>query len=456
MRLDTSLMFRDALDGVHGLDPAVAATLAARFPAVQAEVRERRAAGGYGFMGLGQQQAVAAAIETWAAERRGRYAHLLILGIGGSALGAKAMLSALKPAAWNEWGPDGRDGWPTLTVLDNVDPYTVLGALDRLDPRKTLVNVISKSGGTAETLAQYLIVREWLDRALGATAKDHIVVTTDPEKGPLRALVREEGLASFEVPSAVGGRFSVLTAVGLVPAALLGIDLTELLGGAQDALDEAESDDLATNPAARWAALQWQAQASRAANIHVLMPYSDRLREFAEWYRQLWAESLGKRLDRHGAEVFRGPTPVGAVGATDQHSQVQLFMEGPFDKTITFVRVGDTRDLLKIPDGGTMIDDRSSMIDDAGAFGKAVGYLRGQTLGKLLDEEFLATREALRSQGRMSATIEMDSLDTRAFGRLVMFFQLATGYAGVWYGIDPFDQPGVELGKVLTNKAMGK
>ena len=147
MRLDTSLMFRDALDGVHGLDPAVATTLAARFPAVQAEVRQRRAAGEYGFMGLGQQQAVAAAIETWAAERRGRYAHLLILGIGGSALGAKAMLSALKPAAWNEWGPDGRDGWPTLTVLDNVDPYTVLGALDRLDPRKTLVNVISKSGG---------------------------------------------------------------------------------------------------------------------------------------------------------------------------------------------------------------------------------------------------------------------------------------------------------------------
>ena len=161
-------------------------------------------------------------------------------------------------------------------------------------------------------------------------------------------------------------------------------------------------------------------------------------------------------FDRNGAEVFRGPTPIGAVGATDQHSQVQLFMEGPFDKTITFVRVGDTRDLLKIPGGESMIDDRSSMIDDASAFGKAVGYLRGQTLGKLLDEEFLATREALRSQGRMNATIEIDTLDTRAFGRLVMFFQLATGYAGIWYGIDPFDQPGVELGKVLTNTAMGE
>jgi glucose-6-phosphate isomerase len=451
MLLDTALMFRDALDGVHGLDPALDATLAARFPAVQAEVRQRRSAGEYGFMGLGQQAEVVASIERWAAERRGRYAHLLILGIGGSALGAKAMLSALKPAAWNEWGADRRDGWPTLTILDNVDPYTVLATLDRLDPRQTLVNVISKSGGTAETLAQYLIVREWLERAVGEAAVDHLVITTDPEKGALRALVREEGIASFEVPPAVGGRFSVLTAVGLLPAALLGIDLTELLGGAQEAVDEAEQAELARNPAARWAALQWQAQASRAANVHVLMPYSDRLRDFAEWYRQLWAESLGKRLDRNGEEVFRGPTPVGAVGATDQHSQVQLFMEGPFDKTVTFVRIHETRGMLEIP----RREARSEKREASGLQG-AVGYLRGQTLGRLLDEELLATREALRSQGRMSATIELDTLDARAFGRLVMFFQLATGYAGIWYGVDPFDQPGVELGKVLTNAAMGK
>ncbi|MDX2263080.1 MAG: glucose-6-phosphate isomerase [Gemmatimonadales bacterium] len=451
MLLDTSLMFRDALDGLHGLDPALHGTLATRFAEVQAEVRRRRAEGGYAFMGLGQQPAVVAAIETWAAERRGRYAHLLILGIGGSALGAKAMLSATKPAAWNEWGADRRDGWPTLTILDNVDPYTVMATLDRLDPRQTLVNVISKSGGTAETLAQYLIVREWLERAVGEAAVDHLVITTDPEKGALRALAREEGIASFEVPPAVGGRFSVLTAVGLLPAALLGIDLTELLAGAQEAVEEAEHDDLARNPAARWAALQWQAQASRAANVHVLMPYSDRLRDFAEWYRQLWAESLGKRLDRSGAEVFRGPTPVGAVGATDQHSQVQLFMEGPFDKTLTFVRVRDTVGMLRIPDREARSEKREASTTE-----EALGYLRGQTLGKLLDEEFVATREALRSQGRMSSTIELDTLDTRAFGRLIMFFQLATGYGGIWYGVDPFDQPGVELGKVLTNAAMGK
>lgn len=442
VRLDDTLMFRDALDGVHGLDASVRGELATRFGEVHDEVGRRRSAGEYGFLGLGLQDDLAHQIEAWAGRVRDRFDHLVVLGIGGSALGAKAILSALKGAAWNEWSADRRDGLPTLTVLENVDPVTVLGALDRLDPRRTLVNVISKSGGTAETLAQYLVVRDWLEQALGPASREHLVITTDPVKGALRALAASDGITAFDVPPEVGGRFSVLTAVGLVPAALLGVDIVELLAGAQDAIDESASRDLALNPAARWAALQWQAHATRAANVHVLMPYSDRLREFAEWYRQLWAESLGKRVDRHGTEVFRGPTPVGAVGATDQHSQVQLFIEGPFDKTITFVRILDTIDMLPIP-------------ERSGA-GPEMSYLSGKTLGALLDAEFLATREALRSQGRMSSTLEIDTLDARTLGRLFMFFQLATGYAGIWYDVDPFDQPGVELGKILTFRAMGR
>jgi glucose-6-phosphate isomerase len=443
LRLDDSLMFRDKLDGVHGLDPAVAAELTARFPEVQAEVRRRREHSEYGFLKLGKQDQTLQAIEQWALTQRKRFDHLLVLGIGGSALGAKALLGALRPAAWNEWPLERRDGWPTLTVLENVDPVSVQEALDRYDPRRTIVNVISKSGGTAETLAQYLVIREWLEKAVGVeAARGHFVFTTDPAKGALRTLVQEEGLTAFEVPPDVGGRFSVLTAVGLVPAALLGMSLTELLAGAQEAVDEAESNTFAANPAARWAALQWQAQATRAANIHVMMPYSDRLREFAEWYRQLWAESLGKRLDRAGHDAFRGPTPVATVGATDQHSQVQLFMEGPFDKTITFIRVLDTVDMLRIP-------------TRAGS-GPELSYLQGKTMGALLDAEFKATREALRSQGRMSMTLEVDTVDARHLGRLMMFLKIATGYAGVFYDVDPFNQPGVELGKVLTFKAMGR
>ncbi|MEP6591239.1 MAG: glucose-6-phosphate isomerase [Gemmatimonadota bacterium] len=452
LHLDDALMTREALDGVHGLDPAVRASLAARFPDVQAEVRRRRAGGDYGFLALGQQAALVSELEQWSAEQRRRFDHILLLGIGGSALGPKALLNALKPPAWNEESLSRRDGWPSLTVLENVDPVSVTAALDRLDPRRTIVNVISKSGGTAETLSQYLIVRRWLDRAVGEeAARGHLVITTDPEKGALRTIARAEGIRAFEVPPDVGGRFSVLTPVGLVPAALLGINLAELLAGAQESVEEAESDSLAGNPAARWAALQHQAQATRAANVHVLMPYSDRLRELAEWYRQLWAESLGKRVDRAGRVVHRGATPVGAVGATDQHSQVQLFIEGPYDKTITFIRVRDTVEMLEIPQR----DEKGERREEAGIESQ-LGYLRGQTLGKLLDEEFLATREALRSQGRMSSTLEIDTVDARHVGRLLMFFQIATGYAGIYYDVDPFNQPGVELGKKLTFKAMGK
>jgi glucose-6-phosphate isomerase len=439
LRLDDRLMFRDALDQVHGLDPRLRETLGERF----AEVAKSVAAGGSGFQSLGRQPALVDRLVKWSATTRGRFDHVLVLGIGGSALGAKALLNALKPPAWNERDSAGRNGVPTLTVLENVDPVTIAATLGRLDPRRTIVNVISKSGGTAETLAQYLVVRAWLEAALGdGGARKQLVITTDPEKGALRAIARAEDIAAFDVPPDVGGRFSVLSAVGLVPAALLEMDIGALVAGAQAAVEHAQATDLAANDAARYAALQWQAQATRAANVHVVMPYSDRLKDFAEWYRQLWAESLGKKLDRAGREVFRGPTPVGAVGATDQHSQVQLFIEGPFDKTITFIRVLDTVALLPIPGRANLAPE--------------LAYLPGKSIGALLDAELNATREALRAQGRMSCTIEIETVDAYHLGELMMFYQLATAFAGVWYDVDPFDQPGVELGKVLTFKAMGR
>jgi glucose-6-phosphate isomerase len=230
------------------------------------------------------------------------------------------------------------------------------------------------------------------------------------------------------------------------------------VAGAADAVRAAEAEGLEENPAALWAALQWQAQHARAANIHVLMPYSDRLRDLGEWFRQLWAESLGKRVDRGGQEVFRGPTPVMAVGATDQHSQVQLFMEGPFDKTITFIRILETIELLAIPGEGEKgrkgeVQSSSPLLPVSRSPEHEFSYLMGHTLGELLDAEFVATREALRSAGRMSSTIEMDAVTPRSVAHLLMFFQCATGFAGAWYGVNPFDQPGVEAGKRLTRDA---
>jgi glucose-6-phosphate isomerase len=440
MRMEYGRMLSDGLDGDHGLPRGRLAELTRRFGAVQAEVRERRAAGEYGFYELVDQDATVKEIASFAEGLGQAHDHVLVLGVGGSALGTKALLNALRPPAWNELDDEGREFFPRLTVLENVDPTSVAAALRRIDPRRALVNVVSKSGGTAETMAQYLVVRAWLDETLGSAAARHLVFTTDPARGALRELSQREGIAAVTVPPSVGGRFSVLSPVGLLPAALVGIDIEALIRGARTALDRAASDDLLQNPAALYAALHWAADTWLGARIHVVMPYTDRLREFAEWYRQLWAESLGKRVDRRGQPVHLGPTPLAAVGATDQHSQVQLFMEGPFDKTITFVVVEDSGADVWIP-------ERSDLPPD-------LAYLQGHSLGELLRVEYEATSAALSRMGRMNLTLQLPDLTATSVGELLMFFQVATGYAGAWYGVDPFDQPGVELGKRLTYAAM--
>jgi glucose-6-phosphate isomerase len=437
-------MLREQLDGTHGVERARLDVLGARFGDIQKEVRKRRGAGDYGFYNLVSQGPTVRAIRTFAEGLGQAHDHVLVLGIGGSALGTKALLNALRPPAWNELDDEGRDFFPRLTVLENIDPVSVAAALARIDPRRVLVNVISKSGGTAETMAQYLVVRAWLEQALGPAAYRHLVFTTDPARGALRELAQRERIATLDVPPDVGGRFSVLSPVGLLPAALVGIDIEGLLEGAGRALDRSEADDLLQNPAALYAALHWEADVALGANVHVVMPYADQLRNFAEWYRQLWAESLGKQVDRAGRTVNLGPTPVAAVGATDQHSQVQLFMEGPFDKVITFVTVEDFGQDVEIP--------RPS----ASALPSDLEYLPGHTLGELLQAEYRATSAALTQMGRMNCTLRLPDLSAATVGEALMFLQVATGYAGVWYGIDPFDQPGVELGKRLTFAAMGR
>ena len=444
INFDYANMLSDRLNG-RGITSEILARARNEFTSAHAGIQRQIEAGEIGFLQLPEKRDVLRDILPFA-ERTGQaFDTVVVLGIGGSALGTLALQHALLTPHWNELSDEQRDYYPRLYVLDNIDPTTIGPFLDRLDLRRTLFNVVSKSGATAETMAQFLIVRERLQQAFDDDAegyRGHLIFTTDPQKGVLRELARQEQIAVLPVPADVGGRFSVLSAVGLLPAALVGIDVTALLDGAAEMAQRCRADKFEENPAALFAALQYHAQTDVGANIHVMMAYSDRLYFVADWFRQLWAESLGKRHARDGSDVFRGPTPVKALGATDQHSQMQLYMEGPFDKTLTFLTTREFASDVQVPRLYSDID--------------ALSYLGGHSLAELLTAEMHAARDALARNQRMNMTIELPAINAHTLGQLFMMLQIATVYAGVLYDVDPFDQPGVELGKQLTYGLMGR
>ncbi|MDP4126141.1 MAG: glucose-6-phosphate isomerase [Bacillota bacterium] len=369
--------------------------------------------------------------------------NFVVLGIGGSALGPLAVHQALNHYYYNELPPEKRGYRPRLYVMDNIDPVRFSELLRLVDPRETLFNVVSKSGNTSETMAQFLIVRDTLRRICGDSRyAEHIVVTTDREKGNLLPIALTEGYKRFVIPAGIGGRFSELTPVGLLPAAICGIDVQQLLEGALD-MDERirETQGVFSNPAqlrAALALLSWQ----KGKNISVFMPYADGLKTMADWYAQLWAESLGKRYDRQGREVHVGQTPVKALGVTDQHSQVQLYAEGPDDKVITFVAVEKFNETQQIPIDLKLPDD--------------IQFLGGKTLAELLWAEQKATEYALTLAGRQHNKILLPSLDPYSVGQLLLLLEWETAYMGELLNINAFDQPGVEEGKNGTYALMGR
>ncbi|MDX2115940.1 MAG: glucose-6-phosphate isomerase [Planctomycetota bacterium] len=380
---------------------------------------------------------------------RGRFDNLVVLGIGGSALGNIALQSALNPSTHNLLPADKRRG-PRCFVVDNVDPAyfgSVLRFCEMSDPglKRTLFNVISKSGETAETAAQFMTIRSMLIERLGREKHgENIVAVTDPAKGTMRQICNDNGYVTLPVPDGVGGRFSVLSPVGLFSAAMCGIDIDALLDGAADMDGRCSLPELHKNPAAMIAVIlcRLAREAPERKPIHVMMPYSNNLYLLADWYRQLWAESLGKRYDRNGAEQFVGFTPVKALGTTDQHSQVQLYREGPNDKVFCFLEVKDFGgDDMKIP-AGLGVD--------------AIRYLEGSTFGTLLNAEKRATEYALVESQRPNFTIEFPRIDAFHVGQFIALWEIVTAYCGLLLNVDAYDQPAVETGKVATFGLMGR
>lgn len=427
--------------GERGLTKELLDGLTPRLEQARTTVLSSRGAGMLGFINL--PYADPTKLLDFAKEVEGRYDALVVLGIGGSALGAIALATALLPFYYNELDAGGRGGRPRLYVLDNVDPDEAAALLGRLDLRRTLFNVISKSGTTGETMAGYLVAAEALRAEVGRDAMArHLVFTTDPAGGVLRRIGASLGVPMFDIPEGVGGRFSVLSPVGLVPAALTGMDVPALLKGAADMAGHLAETEGWGNLACAFAGSQYLHYTVFNRRVSVMMPYSARLRDLADWYRQLWAESLGKAVDRQGRTVSVGPLPVKSLGVTDQHSQLQLYAEGPDDKVITFVGVSEFEHTVAIP----------APAEEAAA----LGYLGGHTMGELMHAEQIGTAWALARQGRPSLTLTLKKVDAYHLGALIYLLEMATAISGELYDIDAFNQPGVELSKQATYALMGR
>ncbi len=357
-----------------------------------------------------------------ASSLQGRVKNLVVLGIGGSSLGTQTVMNALLAPF-----SDSREQ-PRCFMLDNIDPYTVGAVIDRIRPEaeNTAFIVISKSGDTSETIAQFMIFRELLGRA-----RDRIVLITDAQKGHLKEIADTEGYRVLNVPDGVGGRFSVLTPVGLLPSLMLGIDIDALVTGAEEMRRHIATAPATENMAVVLASLLYIADA-QGRHTHVMMPYCDRLSAFSDWFRQLEGESLGKK--------GLGPTPLKCIGVTDQHSQLQLFVDGPKDKFVLFLYAENKN--LTIPPAFPFIED--------------LNYLAGKDLSSLFRAEFLATGLALHNADVPNATLTLASVDARSLGALFFLFEMVIALMGNLYGVNAFDQPGVEQGKIYAKALMGK
>ncbi|MCE5186171.1 MAG: glucose-6-phosphate isomerase [Planctomycetaceae bacterium] len=444
MASNISLYYKNVLSDVigteHGITKEQLKELGRQTGGAIKECNRQRKAGSIPYRDLPYNEEYPKQVKAAATDVKG-CENFVVLGIGGSALGNIALQTALNPYMYN-LDPAQRKG-PRLFVFDNVDPVQLGSFLewagDKLD--KTVFNVISKSGRTAETAAQFSIVCKMLTDKLGPDGcRRQVLATTDKRAGTLRKIADSAGLRTLEVPDGVGGRFSVLSPVGLLSAAVCGIDIDQLLAGARQMDEKVSREEFFANPAAINAAINWHFY-NRGKHISVMMPYSYALKDLSDWYRQLWAESLGKSRDLNGREVFVGPTPVKALGTTDQHSQVQLYREGPNNKLFTFLQVKQfERDLAMGP---------------APDVAPELAYLSGRKMSQLLNSEKLATEYALLHDKRPCLTVLFDRIDPSCIGQFIYLFEVTTSIAGLLFGINAYDQPAVELGKEATFALMG-
>jgi glucose-6-phosphate isomerase len=435
LKIDYSNVMNANIGAKHGLAESDFDKLIPAGKKILQDLRQKAKDNKLGFYKLPSQFDIADELESYASVVKKRFENYVHIGIGGSALGSIALQNSLLDSYYN------LNNSPKMFFPDNVDPDWLNDLVKNIDVSKTLFHIVSKSGGTAETAATTLYFMKFLTDTLGDNFYKNLLFTTDPVKGLLNQIAREYPIKCFRIPPSVGGRFSVLSSVGLISAAIAGIDVKKLLSGAAEMAEKCDNENLKKNPAFIYAAIHY-IYMTRGKNISVMMPYSNKLRDMADWYRQLWAESLGKRYDNEGNVVEVGQTPVKALGTTDQHSQVQLYVEGPNDKLITFLEVEKFKENLQLKNHFTYIHE--------------FDYLAGKTLGELLNAEKMATELALSNNHRPNLTIKFSEVSEENIGAFFFLLEAATAFAGGLLNIDAFNQPGVEEGKIATYALMGR
>lgn len=436
LKLDFNNMMK-AFVGEYGVSDAEISSLSGKIAKAHKAMNEKRQNGKMDWRNLPKNQKnIVSDIKKYVNSVKDDMDAFIVLGIGGSALGPICVQQAINHPYYNELSKEQRGGFPRFYVADNVDPERLANLFEVIDPAKSLFNCISKSGSTSETMSQFMIIKELLEDKLGKEeASKHIVCTTDAEKGNLIKIANDEGYKTFIIPRGVGGRFSEFSPVGLLPAAMCGIDIELMLDGAAYMDELSDNENIFENQAYMFAILSY-ISLKQGKNISVMMPYADSLKYVSDWFAQLWAESLGKKTDNDGNTVYAGQTPVKALGVTDQHSQVQLYTEGPFDKIIVIIGVDKFRKTMTIPQ---TYEDIPSL-----------GFLGGVTQNKLIATEQMATEYAILKAGKANMTITLPEVNEFTIGELLYMFEVATGFAGELLNINAFDQPGVEEGKNAT------
>lgn len=419
LQLDFKNVLRDRIGYRHGIREGQLKKYCAQYESEIHKIFKSKHKAGYAFSALPDDENLVRKIKRFTKAQQGKWSAVVVLGIGGSALGLIAIQEALI-------GPFSQKP-PQLFVVDNIDPDYMTGLAGHLDLKRTLFVVISKSGGTVEPMTLYSFFRQQLVDKKVKNLSDHFVFITDVKSGLLRKMGLEEGIPLFEVPAKVGGRFSVLSSVGLLPAALAGVDISGLMKGAKAMRKRIKNKKGVDNPALALAAIQYLLDIKKKKTMTVMMPYSHYLFRCGDWYRQLLAESIGKNPKT-------GPTPLNALGTTDQHSQLQLYHDGPHNKWFIFLNVLRHANQPVLSDG---LPDEMS-------------FLNGKKVAQIINAAYHGTAEALAENKRPNVTLTLDQINAESIGALFMLFEFQVVILGAMYRVNAFDQPGVEASKKLT------